>query len=177
MCVMARQLREKQQHCQRRVSVPISGYARHMYLKSQSESSTSALMAWCRRLWCYWGKKEKKSALLRLLENAEARHEISNENLALMNAIPTKRDLFELSLELTSIYKLALFFSIFLFAYCEGEVWRVSQVAKGAKMAGMSKDDFMRKEKEAEMRNEKKQDKKDREAVLASLVGLIISTK
>lgn len=84
-----------------------------------------------------------------------------------MNAIPTKRDPFELSLELTSIYKLALFFSIFLFAYCEGEVWRVSQVAKGAKMAGMSKDDFMRKEKEAEMRNEKKQDKKDREAVLA----------
>ena len=34
------------------------------------------------------------------------------------------------------------------------------QVAKGAKMAGMSKDDFMRREKEAEMRNEKKQDKK-----------------
>jgi hypothetical protein len=110
MCVMARQLREKQQHCQRRVSVPISGHARHMYLKSQSESSTSALMAWCRRL---WGKKEKKSALL---ENAEARHEISDEDLALINAIPTKRDLFELSLELTSIYKLALFF--FYFSFC-----------------------------------------------------------
>ena len=84
-----------------------------------------------------------------------------------MNAIPTKRDLFDLSLELTSTYKLALFFSFFLFPYCKGEVWRVRQVAKGAKMAGMSKDDFMRREKEAEMRNEKKQDKKDREAVLA----------
>ena len=96
MCVMARQL-EKQQHYQRLVSVPISGHARHMHLKSQSESSTSALMAWCRRLWCSWGKTEKKFALLHLLENTEARHEVSNEYLALMNAIPTKRDLFELS--------------------------------------------------------------------------------
>jgi hypothetical protein len=51
-----------------------------------------------------------------MLENAEARHEISDEDLALINAIPTKRDLFELSLELTSIYKLVLFF--FYFSFC-----------------------------------------------------------
>ena len=32
----------------------------------------------------------------------------------------------------------------------------VAEVTKGAKMAGMSKDDFVRKQKEAEERNEKK---------------------
>jgi hypothetical protein len=49
----------------------------------------------------------------------------------------------------------------------------LSQVEKGAKQAGLSKDDFLRKEKEAQMRNEKKQDKKEYGPHCSSAVNLL----
>ena len=53
----------------------------------------------------------------------------------------------------------------------------VQEVTKGSKMAGMSKDEFLRKEKEAQMRNDKKADKKDREAELRALFAPAVSKK
>eukprot|EP00802_Teleaulax_amphioxeia_P004838 Tamp_04842.p2 GENE.Tamp_04842~~Tamp_04842.p2 ORF type:complete len:350 (-),score=154.03 Tamp_04842:2103-3047(-) len=53
----------------------------------------------------------------------------------------------------------------------------VAQVAKGAKQAGLSKDDFMRKEKEAQERNAKKAEKKDREAEMRMLFAPAVSKK
>lgn len=53
----------------------------------------------------------------------------------------------------------------------------VAEVTKGAKMAGMSKDDFVRKQKEAEERNEKKAAKKDREAEMRMLFAPVVTKK
>lgn len=53
----------------------------------------------------------------------------------------------------------------------------VAEVAAGAKRAGLSKDDFMRKEKEAAARQDKKTDRKDREAEMRLLFAPAVSKK